>query len=88
MSFVVGASRCLAIARIVLGGAALAVFGKPMPALRVTVELLIAAGLLRLSVDSSWTAILVAAALIALRRTITRSLTADFTASAWGHRTT
>lgn len=88
MSLLVGVSWCVAIAGVVLGLAALVVFGKPLPALRVTVEFLTAAGLLRLSVDTSWAAILVAAALIALRRTITRSLTADFTASPWGHRTT
>lgn len=88
MSLLVGVSWGVAIAGIALGLATLVVFGKPLPALRVTVELLTAAGLLRLSVDTSWAAILVAAALIALRRFITRNLTADITASRWAGRAT
>lgn len=88
MSLVVAISWCVAIAGIVLGLAALAVFGKPLPALRVTVELLTAAGLLRLSVDLSWTAIISIAVLVAVRRAVTRNLTADITASPWVRRST
>ncbi|WNG89656.1 hypothetical protein C6A87_011140 [Mycobacterium sp. ITM-2016-00317] len=88
MSVVLAASWCVAIAGIVLGSAALIVFGKPLIALRVTLEFLTAAGLLRLSVDSSWTAIAVAATLIVLRRMITRVLVADFTSSPWRVRRT
>jgi hypothetical protein len=79
VNLVLGASWCFAVAGIVLGLAALATFGKPLPALRVMLELLTAAGLLRLSVDSTWAAIAAAAALIVLRKTITRSLIADLT---------
>jgi hypothetical protein len=79
VTLVLGASWCLAIAGIVLGLATLATFGKPLPALRLMLELLTAAGLLRLSVDSSWTAIAATAALIIMRKTITRSLIADLT---------
>ncbi|ANI39479.1 hypothetical protein [Mycolicibacterium vaccae] len=81
MTVIIAASWCLAIAGIALGAAALVVFGRPLPALRVTLEFLTAAGLLRLSADSSWTAIAVAAVLIVLRRMITRVLVADFTMS-------
>lgn len=88
MSIVLAASWCVAVAGIVLGGATLAVFGKPLPALRVMLELLTAAGLLRLSADASWAAIAAAAALIALRKTLTHSLIADFTASSWRARHT
>lgn len=78
MSVALGASWCFAIAGIALGLAALVVFGKPTPALQVTLELLTAAGLLRLSVDATWAAIAATAALILLRKTVTRSLIADF----------
>ena len=77
MSVVANASWCLAIAGIVLGVAALLVFQQPLPALRVMIELFTAAGLLRLSIDLSWVAILGVVALIAVRRVVTRSLTVD-----------
>lgn len=79
MSLVLAASWAFAIAGIVLGFTALFTFGKPVPALRVMIELLTAAGLLRLAVDSSWTAIAATAALIVLRKTVTHRLIADFT---------
>lgn len=89
MSFVLGASWCFAAAGFVLGFAMLVTFRKPLPALQVMLELLTAAGLLRLSVDSTWAAIAATAILIALRKTITSSLIADFTAAPWrAHRTT
>lgn len=88
MNIILAASWCVGIAGIVLGLAALAVFGKPLPALRVMLELLTAAGLLRLSVDASWAAIAAAAALIALRKTLTHSLIADLTAAPWRARHT
>ena len=78
MDVLLGASWCIGIAGILVGVAALAVFRQPLPALRVTLELFIAAGLLRLSVDNSWSAIAGAAVVIAIRRVLTRSLTADF----------
>lgn len=77
MTIVVAASWCLAIAAIAIGVAALLVFRQPLPALRAMIELLTAAGLLRLSVDMSWTAVLGVVAVIAVRRVVTRSLTAD-----------
>ena len=77
MTIVVAASWCLAIAAIAIGVAALLVFRRPLPALRVMIELFTAAGLLRLSVDMSWTAILRVVTLIAVRRVVTRSLTVD-----------
>ncbi|CAN3128477.1 hypothetical protein ACNUDN_11205 [Mycobacterium sp. smrl_JER01] len=83
MSVVLGAAWCLAIAAIVLGVTALLVFRAPLPALRVTLELLTAAGLLRLSVDSSWAAIAVAAVLIVIRRVLIRSLVDDLSLSPW-----
>jgi hypothetical protein len=82
MQLIEAASWCFGVAAIVLGVAALAVFRQPLPALRVTLELFIAAGLLRLSVDNSWAAIASAALVIAIRRLLTRSLTADFARSA------
>ena len=82
MAFIDAVSWCVGIAGIVLGSAALAIFRQPLPALRVTLELFIAAGLLRLSVDNSWAAIAGAAVVIAIRRVLTRSLTADFSRTA------
>ena len=82
MSVVVNASWCLAIAGIMLGLCALLVFRQPIPALRVMIELFTAAGLLRLSVDLSWAAILGVVVLIAVRRLVTRSLVTDLTRSA------
>jgi hypothetical protein len=79
---VVDASWWFAIAGIVLGIAALAVFRKPLPAMRVMLELFTASGLLRLSVDLSWEAVAGVAAVIAVRQLVTRSLAADFTAAA------
>jgi len=81
MNFVVSASWYVALAGILLGFAALAVFRQPLLALRVTMDLLVAAGLLRLSVDLSWAAIVGTVAVIAVRRLITRSLASDFSAA-------
>ncbi|MEH3141253.1 MAG: hypothetical protein PGN37_13950 [Mycobacterium kyogaense] len=75
------ASWCLAIAGITIGVATLLVFRRPLPALRAMIDLFTAAGLLRLSVDMSWTAIAGVVTLIAVRRVITRSLTADLGAA-------
>lgn len=81
MNLVDTASWWVALAAIVVGIAALAVFRQPLPAMRVTLDLLVAAGLLRLSLDVSWTAIAGTALLIAVRRLLTRSLASDFTAT-------
>jgi hypothetical protein len=81
MNLVLEASWCFALAGILLGVAALAVFRRPLLALRVTMDLLVAAGLLRLSMDLSWTAIAGTAVVIAVRVLITRSLASDFGAA-------
>jgi hypothetical protein len=88
MTLVIGAAWCLAIAGIMLGAASLLVFRRPLVALPVMLELFTAAGLLRLSVDLSWAGVAGIAALIALRRVITRSLSADLTAGPFGARRT
>lgn len=86
MSYVTTASWCVALAGILLGTAALAVFRRPLLAMRVMMDLLVAAGLLRLSVDLSWTAIAGTALLIAVRRLLTLSLASDFGAAPrWAH---
>ncbi len=78
MNFVVvGASWCFALAGIMIGVAALAVFRHPLLALRVMLDLFIAAGLLRLSVDLSWAAIAGTVTTIAVRRVVTASLASD-----------
>lgn len=78
MNFVVNASWCFALAGIALGIGALAVFRQPLLAMRVMLDLFVAAGLLRLSVDISWAAIASIVAVIAVRRMITHLLSADF----------
>ncbi|MFB1299392.1 hypothetical protein ACAG24_028200 [Mycobacterium sp. pW049] len=83
MSVLLGAAGFFAFAGILVGIATLVVFRRPLLALRVTLELLTAAGLLRLSVDSSWAAIAVTAVLILVRQAVTRSLVADLTAPPW-----
>ena len=77
VNFVVNASWCFALAGIALGIGALVVFRQPLLAMRVMLDLFVAAGLLRLSVDTSWAAIASIVAVIALRRMVTRILTAD-----------
>jgi hypothetical protein len=84
----VGASWCLAIAGILLGVGAVVVFRQPLTALRVTLDFFLAAGLLRLSVDVSWETIAATVTVIAVRRLITRSLTADLTGLLRPSRTT
>jgi hypothetical protein len=76
-NLVANVSWCLAIAGILVGTGALLIFRQPLPALRAMLELFTAAGLLRLSVDLSWTAIVGVVVLIAVRRLITRTLVAD-----------
>lgn len=77
MSIVVGASWCIALAAILLGVTALATFRQPLIALRVMVDLFVAAGLLRLSVDLSWATIAGTVTVIAVRLLLTHSLTSD-----------
>lgn len=64
-----------------LGITALAVFRQPMLALRTAMDLFVAASLLWLSIDPSWTAIAGTVAVIALRRVLTGTLASDFSAA-------
>ncbi|WP_137147838.1 hypothetical protein [Mycolicibacterium sp. CR10] len=84
MNVVVSASWCLALAGILVGTAALITFRHPLLALRVTLDLFVAAGLLRLSVDLSWETIAGTASVIAVRQILTRSLASDFATVARG----
>ncbi|OAN37514.1 hypothetical protein [Mycolicibacterium iranicum] len=83
MSVVISVSWVIAAAAIALGVAAVTVFRQPLLALRVMLELLTAAGLLRLSVEATWVALAGVAMLIAVRKMVTRSLAADLTAPPW-----
>lgn len=69
-------SWLIAGAGIVLGAATLLVFRRPALALHVLLDLLLAAGLLRLSADAAWSVIAVTALVVVLRRVLTRSLLA------------
>ncbi len=62
-------------AGIVLAALTLVLFRRPLLALHVLLDLLLAAGLLRLSVDASWQSIAVTAVVIAVRHVVTRGLT-------------
>lgn len=75
MTVLTDLSWFVAGAAIVLAGATLVILRRPRLALHVLLDLLLAAGLLRLSGDATWGAIAVAAALVVLRRTITHALT-------------
>ena len=63
-------------AALAAGLLALAVTGRPLVALHILLDLLLAAGLLRLSGDPDWAAIGTAAAIVALRRLIGAGLRA------------
>ena len=67
-------SWLVAGAGIVLGTATLVVFRRPALSLHVLLDLLLAAGLLRLSADAGWPVIAVTAAVVVLRRLLTFSL--------------
>lgn len=84
MNFVVSASWCLALAGILVGAAALITFRRPLLALRVMVDLFVAAGLLRLSVDLSWETIAGTATVVAVRQILTRGLVSDLATVARG----
>lgn len=74
----IAASWLVVATAIVLAGVTLAVFGRPVLAMHVLLDLFLAAGLLRLTVNASWTTIAVTAAVVVLRRVLTRGLaTAD-----------
>ncbi|SFF03182.1 DUF1622 domain-containing protein [Blastococcus tunisiensis] len=58
------------LAAVVAGALALVVTRRPLPALAVLLDLLLAAGLLRLAGDPDWQGIVTAAAIVALRHLI------------------
>ncbi|MGY1690234.1 hypothetical protein [Geodermatophilus sp. SYSU D01105] len=64
------AATAVVAAALVCGVLALAVTRRPPLALTVFLDLLLAAGLLRLAGDPSWQALAVAAAVVALRRVV------------------
>ncbi|KUI24476.1 hypothetical protein AU195_01415 [Mycobacterium sp. IS-1496] len=74
MTLAADLSWLIAAAAIVLGIACLVVFRRPALALHVLLDLLLAAGLVRLSADAGWPVIAVTAAVVALRRVVARSL--------------
>lgn len=67
-------SWLIAGAGIVLGTACLVVFRRPALALHVLLDLLLAAGLVRLTSDAEWSVIAVTAAVVLLRHLLTRTL--------------
>lgn len=76
----IAVSWLVAVSAILLAGAALVVFGRPVLALHVLLDLFLAAGLLRLSADASWPTITATAGVVVLRRVVTRGLVAaDYT---------
>lgn len=73
-------SWLVAAVAIVVAGATLMVFGRPVLAMHVLLDLFLAAGLLRLSADASWATIAVTAGVVVLRQVATRALvTANYT---------
>ncbi|SEH84217.1 hypothetical protein SAMN04489835_4776 [Mycolicibacterium rutilum] len=67
-------SWVIAAAGIVLAALTVVVLRRPQLALHVLLDLLLAAGLLRLSADASWRSIAVTAIVIAVRHLLTRGL--------------
>ncbi|BBY29455.1 hypothetical protein [Mycolicibacterium sediminis] len=78
----IAVSWLVAAAAILLAGVTLAVFGRPILALHVLLDLFLAAGLLRLSADASWATIAVTAGVVVLRQVVTRGLVAADSARA------
>lgn len=84
------ASWSLAAAGILLGGLALAATRRVQVALGILLDLLLAAGLLRLVLADRWSAIATAAALVVIRKVVVLGLSAAespgaATTSAGGH---
>lgn len=67
-------SWVIAAAALVLAGLTLIVLRRPPLALHVLLDLLLAAGLLRLSVDASWRTIVVTGLVVVVRHLVTRGL--------------
>lgn len=64
------------VAGLVAGLVALLAVRDPRLALRIALDLWLAAGLLRLAQPPSWQSLLAAAAIVAIRQLVTRTLTA------------
>lgn len=75
MTAVAQISWAIGGAGVVLGALTLLVLRRPPLALHVLLDFLLAAGLLRLSVDASWQALAVTAIVIVVRRVVTLGLT-------------
>lgn len=75
MGWAVDLSWLVAAFAIALSAAALLVFRRLGVALHVLLDLLLAAGVLRLSAEASWEAIAIAAAIIVLRKVLSSALT-------------
>lgn len=67
-----GAAAVCTVSALVAAGAVLARTRSPAQALPVLLELLLAAGLLRLTADASWRALATAAIVVALRTVVVR----------------
>ena len=67
-------SWVIAAAALVLAALTLVVLRRPPLALHVLLDLLLAAGLLRLSVDATWRSIAVTALVLVVRHLVTRGL--------------
>lgn len=76
VALVAAAATALTGAAVLLAAVVLARTHRPTLALGVGLDVLLAAGLLRLSGDVSWRQVATAAALVALRHLITRGLRA------------
>ncbi len=75
MTLVELAAGALTVAGALAGVAGLASTRRLRVALPMTLDLWTAAGLLRLSADRAWSAIALAAGLVAIRRLVARTLT-------------
>lgn len=71
---VLSAAGLVAAAAVLLGAAVLAATRQLSPATGVTLELLLAAGLLHLAVVETWTAIATAALIVAVRQVVVAGL--------------
>lgn len=74
MAWAVELSWLVVACAIGLSAAAVVVLRRFDTALHVLLDLLLAAGLLRLSAEASWEAIAIAAAIVALRRVLAATL--------------
>ena len=75
MAWAVELSWLVAAAALVVSAGAAVSLRRLGPALHVLLDLLLAAGLLRLSAEASWQTIAVAAGVVALRRVLSVRLT-------------